>query len=238
MELRRLLFYKNIISTRQIPKYIVGLFVLLTIASGIWAVLYTISGDRQVALQIPFLGGATEKKYLLNKREIQRCEQEDVNFIHTVLGEYYTGLKEEEEEMLAWYIYQEGNKQGLDPFLLVAMIQVESTFHNFSESYMGAQGLMQILPSVGRSIARENQIKWEGDGTLFNPKKNIRIGVSYLKKLVEQFNDIHLALAAYNLGPTALKNHLRSGRPVPSFYAKKVMSYYQDLQKRTRRETG
>jgi soluble lytic murein transglycosylase len=163
-------------------------------------------------------------------------EEDAVRFIGSLVGEYATGLDDREEGRLARAIYRECGRQGLDPLLLVALIHVESAFQNFSESSMGARGLMQILPSVGRSVAEAADIPWEGDGTLLHPRKNIRIGVSYLKKLIDEFQDIELALAAYNIGPTALKCRLRSGGRIPSAFSEKVMTFYRDLRKRSARD--
>jgi len=229
--------YKDSATSRRTTKCSVGMSVLMMVGFCVCGTTGTMGGNGQGGYQIILPESDTSSIHLSPRLGPELGEQEAVRLIHSVLGEYYTGLRDEEEERLARFIYQEGNKQGLDPFLLVAVIRVESTFDNFSESYMGAKGLMQILPSVGRSMAEEAEVEWEGDRTLFNPRKNIRIGASYLKKLVQQFNDIHLALAAYNLGPTALKNHIRSGRRVSSLYTERVMLFYEDLQKRTRKGT-
>jgi hypothetical protein len=211
------------------PPYAWGSVSLSPDMVGMWQI--PISGTRAHPPAKPsFTEGLP---HLNNGLNVVSGEQEAINRIHTILDEYYTGLREDEEKKVAQYIYYEGNKHGLDPFLLVAMIRVESSFHNFSKSDMGAKGLMQILPHVGKSIAEEADIRWDGENTLFNPRKNIRIGASYMKKLLGQFNDLHLALAAYNLGPGALRSHLRSGKRVSSLFAKRVLSYYEDLQKKT-----
>lgn len=166
-------------------------------------------------------------------------EEESVRLIGRLVGEYATGLDAAEEGRLARAIYRECSKHGLDPLLLVALIHVESAFQNFSESSKGARGLMQILPSVGRSVAEAADIPWEGDETLLHPRKNIRIGVSYLKKLIDEFQDIELALAAYNIGPTALKYRLlRSEGRITSAFSDKVMTFYRDLRRRSRQDLG
>ncbi len=169
---------------------------------------------------------------------VGRSEEGAIEFINSVMDEYATGLHKSEKGKLARVIYQECDKHGLDPLLLVALIYVESAFQNFSESSMGARGLMQILPSVGRSVAQEARIPWEGDETLHNPRKNIRIGASYLKKLMEEFEDLSLALAAYNVGPTALKSRMKSGGRLPMAFTNKVMTFYHDLRKRSVENLG
>ena len=153
------------------PPYAWGSVALSPYMVGMWQI--PTSGTRANPPPKPsFTEGLP---HLNNGLNVVSGEQEAINRIHTILDEYYTGLREDEEKKVAQCIYYEGNKHGLDPFLLVAMIRVESSFHNFSKSDMGAKGLMQILPHVGKSIAEEADIRWDGENTLFNPRKNIQI---------------------------------------------------------------
>ncbi len=61
---------------------------------------------------------------------------------------------------------------------------------------------MQIMPRTAREIALENNMDPPSRSDLFDPAVNIRLGVSYLAKLLGRYdNDLTLALAAYNAGP-------------------------------------
>jgi soluble lytic murein transglycosylase len=88
---------------------------------------------------------------------------------------------------------------------------------------------MQIMPYVAESLAQELGIEWGGDRTLFNPYLNIRIGIYYLSQLYKDFNDIRLALVAYNLGPTYIKNLIERKEGIPLNYYRKFVTVYQNI---------
>ena len=92
--------------------------------------------------------------------------------------------------------------RGLDPLLVAAVIQQESTFDPKARSRSGARGLMQIMPSTWRQLARARKEPYRL-ALLYDPKKNIDYGTEYLAKMFERFGGrMELALAAYNGGPT------------------------------------
>ncbi len=83
-------------------------------------------------------------------------------------------------------------RYDIDPFLIKAIIQVESRFENLAVSPRGAVGLMQIRPRLASS---------RGYHDPFDPKENIYAGVGHLRSLLDFFEgDPLLALAAYNAG--------------------------------------
>lgn len=88
----------------------------------------------------------------------------------------------------------------LDPFLVAALINQESTFTADIRSAANAVGLMQILPSTGRRYARRIGIRRFTTVTLTQPEANIRIGTRYFSDLVKRFGGTHFALASYNAG--------------------------------------
>jgi soluble lytic murein transglycosylase len=91
---------------------------------------------------------------------------------------------------------------GLDPTLVRAVIQVESGFNRYAQSNKGAMGLMQLMPGT----ARELQVTDPWD-----PEQNVRGGTAYLRRMLDRFGEVELALAAYNAGPEAVVRH--SGVP-------------------------
>jgi soluble lytic murein transglycosylase len=95
----------------------------------------------------------------------------------------------------------------VDPLLIIAIIKVESNFIRNARSPRGAIGLMQLLPATGRELAQELGIKNLKAKDLENPDVNIRLGMYYYRKLLDQFkNNQILALAAYNAGLTNVEN--------------------------------
>jgi soluble lytic murein transglycosylase len=155
--------------------------------------------------------------------------EETIREILAVLERQPTGLANVTKEELAEVIYEEATRHNHDPKFILALIVIESSFHNWSVSEQGAKGLMQIMPYVAESIARELDIEWSGDRTLFNPFLNIRMGIHYLSRLVLDFNDLGVALAAYNYGPTYVKGLIERKERVPVNYYLRILTVYQSL---------
>ncbi len=88
----------------------------------------------------------------------------------------------------------------LDPFVVAALINQESTFTPDIRSGANAVGLMQILPSTGRRYARQVGIRRFNVATLTQPEANVRIGTAYFSDLVKRFGGTYFALASYNAG--------------------------------------
>jgi peptidoglycan lytic transglycosylase len=101
-----------------------------------------------------------------------------------------------EEQLVA-----SARQEGLDPALLAAIIWQESTFDPKAVSAVGARGLMQIMPSTGRSLARVVGVRYR-EGTLFEPEMGLRLGARYFRRMLDAFGGrVERALAAYNAGP-------------------------------------
>ena len=78
----------------------------------------------------------------------------------------------------------------------------ESLFMRDARSRAGAIGLMQLMPSTGRKVAREIRLPYSGLDTLVDPHKNIRLGTTYLGSMAARYDGNRvLATAAYNAGP-------------------------------------
>ena len=113
-------------------------------------------------------------------------------------------------------IRQHANRQGIRAELVRAVIQVESAFNPKAVSPKGAMGLMQLMPATAREL---------GVADPFNPAENIRGGVTYLRQLLDRYNDDEqLALAAYNAGPTAVDKY---GSKIPPY--KETQNYVHKI---------
>ncbi|MBI3089206.1 MAG: transglycosylase SLT domain-containing protein [Candidatus Tectomicrobia bacterium] len=103
---------------------------------------------------------------------------------------------------------QAGGPWNLDDLLLLSLIRQESAFDAQARSQAGAIGLMQLLPSTGRTLQPRREGPLAADD-LYDPALNIRLGTEYLGRLLRQFgNRLPLALAAYNAGPRTVQRWL------------------------------
>ena len=109
------------------------------------------------------------------------------------------------------------------PDLVLALIEVESSGYNFARSRADALGLMQLQPETAQFVARRAGVPWYGRQTLFEPGSNVRLGVAYLRQLVDRYASVSTALAAYNWGPTRISAMLANGEPVPGVYTQRVL---------------
>ncbi len=90
---------------------------------------------------------------------------------------------------------------NVDETLVYAIIKTESSFDSNAVSDVGAIGLMQIMPEtfewLQTKMSSEEKL---GSEALFEPETNIKYGVFFLSMLMEEFDDIRLAAAAYHAG--------------------------------------
>lgn len=112
-----------------------------------------------------------------------------------------------------WSIIKtESAKNGLDPYLVASLIRQESEFNPSAVSYANAWGLMQLLPSVGRTLARQEGMTHFQTFMLLDPETNIRLGTRYLKQMLDHFGGVpEYALAAYNAGDSRVEDWQAAG---------------------------
>jgi len=102
---------------------------------------------------------------------------------------------------------------------------------------MGARGIMQIMPDVGKAIAQEIGLKIDSGSNPFRPEQlddpalNIKLGTYYLNGMKKIFRSLNHALVAYNVGPTEMRNRLDNNIDVPVEFVNAVLSAYQKYQK-------
>lgn len=98
---------------------------------------------------------------------------------------------------------------GVDQYLVQAVIRTESFFNEKAVSKKGAIGLMQIMPETGTWVAEKLNLENFTTEDLFEPEKNIMIGVWYISFLSNKFNgNLDNAIAAYNAGPSNVSKWL------------------------------
>ena len=158
--------------------------------------------------------------------------------IYRLIQKFPTGLTDQEEAQLTDLICAESQKYGCEPELVLALIIVESSFYSKATSSKGAKGLMQLRPQVAKVLAKEVGIAWDEEKAIYDPGVNIQLGLYYLSQLILQFKDLRVALAAYNFGPTYIKERIELGMTLPTGYADKVMRKYRRLSLERFKEPG
>lgn len=89
-------------------------------------------------------------------------------------------------------IFRAGERQGVDPRFIHAVIWQESKYQRLAKSHAGAQGFMQLMPATAKRF---------GCNDAGDPSQNIEAGTKYLSWLLKRFNgNVELALAGYNAG--------------------------------------
>ena len=125
-------------------------------------------------------------------------------------------------------IAKAGEKHGVNPALIKAVIKAESNFNHKAVSPVGARGLMQLMPATA-SILRVSDS--------FHPEHNIEGGVRYLRYLLNLYqNNLQLALAAYNAGEGAVSrynNRIPPYRETQTF-VQRVIGYFDRFKHEAR----
>ncbi|MGV9010595.1 lytic transglycosylase domain-containing protein [Brevundimonas sp.] len=89
-------------------------------------------------------------------------------------------------------IAEAAEAHGLDQKLLHALVLTESAYRSEAISPAGAAGLTQLMPATAQEMGVANRL---------DPEQNLRGGADYLARQIVRFQDLRLALAAYNSGP-------------------------------------
>ena len=132
----------------------------------------------------------------------------------------HTSVTEQRVKEYTPTIVKHAKQNNLEPELVAAVIQVESSWHPKAESEAGACGLMQVIP------------KWnpKDDGSYYtcdelkDPETNIKVGTKALRWWMDRAKgDRELALCAYNAGYICFKKMRYS-------YVKRVMNVYYTIK--------
>jgi len=163
---------------------------------------------------------------------VQKPPPKELLKIYSIVRSHRPDIAEEEAWELSEVILAESSGYGLDPMLVLAVIDVESKFQYGAVSSAGARGIMQILPYVAQSLAGKIGLHQLSHAKFFRPEflddpvLNIKLGVYYLYDLKKSFRNLTHALAAYNMGPTETKNRLDNDIEIPEEYSTLVLAAY------------
>ena len=120
-------------------------------------------------------------------------------------------------------VASEAAGRKVDPALVAALIRQESSFEPHATSEAGARGLMQVMPRVGKALARAEKITPWDAGMLYDPEVNVRLGVIHLRSFTRHYSHPALALAAYNAGPGRVARwSKRPGAKDPELFIERI----------------
>lgn len=147
---------------------------------------------------------------------IKDLSKKNVNYLSSGYSSYYSDDFNDIIEKAA-------SAHDISSSLIKAMIKVESNFNPNAVSPKGAKGLMQIMPGTMKDLNIDNP---------FNPYENVMGGTRYIRELLLRFNnELTLALAAYNAGPSAVEKY----KNIPPYeetigYVQKVLHFHRMYQ--------
>jgi len=197
------------------------------------------------ALFIPFLvtmeyrqqrETVAESPILVPVPVAQKPPPRELMRIYSIVRSHRPDITEAEAWEISEVILEESSGYGLDPMLVLAVIDVESKFQYEAVSPAGARGIMQILPYVAKSLVQKIGLHQLSHSKSFRPEflddpvLNIKLGVYYLHDLKKSFRNLTHALTAYNMGPTETKNRLENDLDIPEEYSTLVLAAYRQYK--------
>lgn len=102
-------------------------------------------------------------------------------------------------------------ESNISPILIASVVNVESSYREYAKSNKGAIGLMQVKVSTANYMAELYSLEEVTEENLFDVSTNLIYGSFYLKYLIDKFEIINTALAAYNAGETIVRSWLHDG---------------------------
>ena len=156
--------------------------------------------------------------------------------IYSIVKSHRPDVSDTEAWKVSEVILEQSLKHSFDPMLVLAMIRVESGFQYAVISPAGARGLMQLLPDVAKALLEEISPAQIAKSRPFKPEYlddpvfNIKLGVYYLHDLKKSFRNLNLALNAYNVGPTEIRNRLENKIELSDEYTTAVLTAYQNYK--------
>ncbi len=130
--------------------------------------------------------------------------------------------KHYQRKVILQLICKVARQTGLDPLLLRAVVEVESAYDPGAVSPAGAMGLMQIMPSTAVKLGLDDP---------FHPYKNLYYGARYLRQLIDRYQVLTVALAAYHAGEYNVQKN--GGVPdilTTQMYIKKILKKYESFK--------
>jgi len=162
-----------------------------------------------------------ETELATTRISINNNVSENIIFLKTMV--LNPKIKLELARDIAKSIYRWGRVYDRDPDLMLALIKIESNFDQHAKSYMGAQGLTQIMPFW-------YEIFKEPNGKFLEVDSSIRYSHQILALYEKQYGTLEMALIAYNRGNHKIETDLLRGKNPRNDYADKIIKMYNHLK--------
>lgn len=108
------------------------------------------------------------------------------------------------------YVVKYSEQYGVEENLIYALIKAESNFNPNAVSHQNAKGLMQLMDSTAEDLAKKCKINLK-DKDILEPDVNIQLGTQYLASLLNKYECVEVALAAYNAGSGNVDKWIKDG---------------------------
>ena len=112
------------------------------------------------------------------------------------------------------YVTKYANEYNIDENLIYAVIKAESNFKNDAKSSKDAMGLMQLMKDTAKEVSQKINLQIDDDKIeqkLLDVEININLGTKYLSDLIDRYQNIELAVTAYNAGIGTVDNWIQKG---------------------------
>ncbi|MGD8726893.1 MAG: transglycosylase SLT domain-containing protein [Gemmatimonadales bacterium] len=215
--------WERLSATQRLTLHGVGILAAVLFLGGIIGG----SGPRPVVASVDaqsYTGTAIRSQFRLLRQSLDttageleraRLELERVQRILDLAKEFDAPVT------LAELVYDVALGEGIDPEFAFRLVQLESQFKPKARSRAGAIGLAQVQLPTARFYDPDIQLE-----ELHDPATNVRIGLRFLRDLIEVYGDIEMALLAYNWGPSRLQELLDQGRDPRNGYAASLLDGY------------
>lgn len=158
------------------------------------------------------------------------AEPSSLYLAREILAERAPELDALQKEGVARAVVKAEQEHGLPALLVLSLIEQESHFRPKARGPRGSIGLAQLRPDTARELAQRHGIPWQGVRTLYDPVKNVHLGVLYLAEMRQRFESTDLAMAAYNIGPGAVQKRMALGKSCKGPYVTGVLRRFQAMR--------
>jgi soluble lytic murein transglycosylase len=120
-------------------------------------------------------------------------------------------------------LVEQSHRHGIDPSLFAALVRQESWYNPRATSGAGARGFAQVMPSVGRAVARSLRFPHWDAALLYEPEASLMLGAAHFAASLRRYEDDVRALAAYNAGQSRVQRWSRkAGADDPEVFIERI----------------